>query len=63
MLTIETTQPGASSALIYDALGRALTEVNITSNKTNLDLSNLSNGVYTMSFRDGSPSVRFVITR
>jgi hypothetical protein len=63
-LTIETALSSAQTATIYDALGRAMREVSLTSAKTNLNLSDLSDGVYTLSFpKSNTPSVRFVIAR
>jgi hypothetical protein len=63
-LTIETAGSGAQTGLIYDALGRAMREVSLTSPKTNLNLSGLSDGVYIISFpHSNTPSVRFVIAR
>ena len=60
-LTIET-PANIQGAVVYDALGRSLREISLTSAKTTVDLSDLSTGVYTLSIRNGK-SVRFVIAK
>ena len=63
-MTIETAQGSAQSATIYDAVGRALRDINITSPKTTIDLNGLSDGIYTLSLKNGrSSSIKFVISR
>jgi hypothetical protein len=63
-LSIETAQSSTQTATIYDALGRALRDINITSPKTTVDLNGLSDGIYTLSLKNSrSSSIKFVISR
>ncbi|WP_041758281.1 T9SS type A sorting domain-containing protein [Psychroflexus torquis] len=39
--------------IVYDIFGKVLIQEEKTTNKTKLDLSNLINGVYLVSFQDG----------
>lgn len=63
-LTIETAQGNAQTAIIYDAVGRALREISLTAPKTTVDLSGLSDGIYTLSMKNSrASSIKFVISR
>jgi hypothetical protein len=64
MLTVESSVPLTNGAVIYDDLGRAIKEVSLSSASTNIDVSMLIDGVYTLSFKDSAVhAIRFVVTR
>ena len=64
ILMIETASGLLPSATIYDDLGRPLRDVNITADQKAIDVRDLPDGIYTLSFTAGAAvSVRFVIAR
>ena len=63
-LTIERSSATEQTAAIYDALGRNLRTLMLNAKNTTLDVSDIPDGVYTLSLlKGGSGAVRFVIAR
>ena len=64
VLTIERSSATEQTAAIYDALGRNLRTLMLNAKNTTLDVSDIPDGVYTLSLlKGGSGAVRFVIAR
>jgi hypothetical protein len=63
-LIVESGSQVPGRAVIYDASGRTIREINLSSGKSSVDVSGLPVGAYTLSFGDNTMHpVRFVLSK